>query len=74
VLKQICQRSASDQDATYQNWYISRLDDVKLYDVVDEMIGQILTNSDEVNEPYCDGESDTEESDTEESDTDEADS
>jgi hypothetical protein len=71
VLKQICQRSASDQDATYQNWYINRLDDVKLYDVVDEMIGQILTNSDE---PHCDGESDTEESDTEESDTEEADS
>jgi hypothetical protein len=63
VLKQICQRSTSGRNATYQNWYINRLDDVKLYDVVDEMIGQILTNSDEVN-PYCGGESNTEETDS----------
>lgn len=42
VLKQICQTSASDQDATCQNWYINRLNNVKLHEVVDEMIGQIL--------------------------------
>ena len=60
MLKQICQRSASIQDALCQNWYISRLDYVKSYEVVDEMIGQILTDGDEVNGSYCDGESDTE--------------
>jgi hypothetical protein len=50
VLKQICQRSASDQDATCQNWYINRLNGVKLYEVVCEMIVRILMDSDESNE------------------------
>lgn len=58
VLEQICQRSASDQDATCQNWYINRLNGVILCEVVCEMIDQVLMDSDEVNEPYDDGQSD----------------
>ena len=50
VLKQICQRSASDQDATCRNRYINRLSGVKLYEMVYKMIDQILMDSDEVNE------------------------
>jgi hypothetical protein len=50
VLGQICQSSASDQDATCQNWYINRLNGVGLYEVVNEMIHRILTDSDEVSE------------------------
>jgi hypothetical protein len=60
VLKQICQKSASDQDATCQNWDINRLNGVKLYEAVYEMIDQILTDSDEYNGFYDDGQSDIE--------------
>jgi len=60
VLKQICQGSTSDQDATCQNWSIDRLNDVKLYEVVCEMIDQILMDSDEADESYDDEQSDVE--------------
>jgi hypothetical protein len=66
VLKQICQTSASDQDATCQNWYINRLNDVKLHEVVDEMIGQILMDYMAIKsmDLNCDGESGTEEAES----------
>ena len=57
VLKQICQRSRSDQDATCQNWYVDRLNYIKLF-AVDKVIGEILM--DRVG-PQYDEESDTEE-------------
>jgi len=63
VLKQICQSSASDQDAICQNSYINRLNGVGLCEVVYEMIDRILMGSDEVNESESDddGQSDIEE-------------
>jgi hypothetical protein len=64
VLKQICQKSASDQDATRQNWYINRLNGVKLYEVVYEMIDRILMDGDEADGFYDDGQLGTEEADS----------
>ena len=58
MLTQICQRSESSQDATCQNRYINSLADVKLFKVVDEMVGQILIDGDKVDGSYCNRESD----------------
>lgn len=71
VLKQICQRSASDQDATCRNRYINRLSGVKLYEVVYEMIDQILMDSDEVNKSDDDEVDESDDIEVDESDDDE---
>lgn len=73
VLKQICQRSVSDQDATCQNRYINRLSGVELYEVVYEMIDQILMGSDKVNESDDDEVNESDDDELDDSEVDEFD-